>query len=130
MAGASSTAWRATLRVLPEVVAAVGGRTEVLLDGGIRRGSDVVKALCLGARAVLVGRAYAYGLGAGGGSRASRAPSRSCAPTSMRTLKLLGCPSVAELDESYVGVPAHWRRSEAGDVVGPLSPRVAGSSAP
>ena len=53
----------ATLRVLPEVVAAVSGRTEVLLDGGIRRGSDVVKALCLGARAVLVGRAYAYGLG-------------------------------------------------------------------
>ena len=53
----------ATLRVLPEVVAAVGGRIEVLLDGGIRRGSDIAKALCLGARAVLVGRAYAYGLG-------------------------------------------------------------------
>ena len=46
-----------TLRVLPEVVAAVGGQTEVLLDGGIRRGSDIVKALCLGARAVLIGRA-------------------------------------------------------------------------
>ena len=55
-----------TIRVLPEVVAAVGGQTEVLLDGGIRRGSDVVKALCLGARAVLIGRAYAYGLGAAG----------------------------------------------------------------
>jgi L-lactate dehydrogenase (cytochrome) len=48
-----------TLRALPEVIAAVGGRAEVLMDGGIRRGSDIIKALCLGARAVLVGRAYA-----------------------------------------------------------------------
>src|SRR5262249_11309320 len=62
-----------TLRALPEVVAAVAGRAEVLLDGGIRRGGDVVKALCLGARAVLVGRAYAYGLGAGGGEGVARA---------------------------------------------------------
>src|SRR2546425_910261 len=53
-----------TLRVLPEVIAAANGQAEVLLDGGIRRGSDVVKALCVGARAVLIGRAYAYGLGA------------------------------------------------------------------
>ena len=56
-----------TLRALPEVVEAVNGRAEVLLDGGIRRGSDVAKALCLGAKAVLIGRAYAYGLGAAGG---------------------------------------------------------------
>src|SRR5207253_1552701 len=62
-----------TLRVLPEIVAAVGGQTEILLDGGIRRGSDIVKALCLGARAVLVGRAYAYGLGAAGKPGAARA---------------------------------------------------------
>ena len=62
-----------TLRVLPEVVAAVRGQVEVLLDGGIRRGSDVVKALCLGARAVLIGRAYAYGLGAGGEAGVARA---------------------------------------------------------
>ena len=58
-----------TLRVLPEVVEAAGSRVEVLLDGGIRRGGDIAKALCLGARAVLVGRAYAYGLGAAGGAR-------------------------------------------------------------
>ena len=60
---------RRRIRVLPEVVEAVGGRVEVLIDGGIRRGSDVVKALCLGARAVLVGRAYAYGLGGRGRAR-------------------------------------------------------------
>ncbi len=98
-----------TLRVLPEVVATVGGRVEVLLDGGIRRGGDVVKALCLGARAVLVGRAYAYGLGAGGEAGVARAIEILRADL-VRTLKLLGCPSVRELDASYVSVPPHWRR--------------------
>src|SRR5262249_7183626 len=56
----------ASLRVLPEVVKAVNGQAEVLMDGGIRRGTDIVKAICLGARAVLCGRAYAYGLAAAG----------------------------------------------------------------
>ena len=97
-----------TLRVLPEVVAAVGGRAEVLLDGGIRRGGDVVKALALGARAVLVGRAYAYGLGAGGGPGVAKAIEILRADID-RTLRLLGCPSVVELDASYVSVPPHWR---------------------
>jgi L-lactate dehydrogenase (cytochrome) len=97
-----------TLRVLPEVVEAVNGTVEVLLDGGIRRGSDIVKALCLGARAVLVGRAYAYGLGAGGEAGVARAIDILRADL-VRTLKLLGCPSVAELDASYVRVPASWR---------------------
>lgn len=97
-----------TLRVLPEVVAAVSGRIEVLLDGGIRRGSDVVKALCLGARAVLVGRAYAYGLGAGGEAGVARAIEILRADL-LRTLKLLGCASVGELDGSYVEAPPHWR---------------------
>ena len=91
----------ATIRVLPEVVAAVGGRTEVLLDGGIRRGSDIVKALCLGARAVLIGRAYAYGLGAAGGPGVTRAVEILRADV-VRTMKLLGCASVSELDRSYV----------------------------
>ena len=91
----------ATIRALPEVVAAVGGRTEVLLDGGIRRGSDIVKALCLGARAVLVGRAYAYGLGAAGGPGVTRAIDILRGDV-VRTMKLLGCKSVAELDRSYV----------------------------
>src|SRR6185295_1342863 len=78
-----------TLRALPEVVAAVGGRAEVLLDGGIRRGTDIVKALCLGARAVLAGRAYAYGLGAGGEAGVARAIQILKADL-IRTLKLLG----------------------------------------
>jgi L-lactate dehydrogenase (cytochrome) len=96
-----------TLRVLPEVVAAVNGQAEVMLDGGIRRGSDIVKALCLGAKAVLIGRAYAYGLGAAGGPGVARAIEILQADV-MRTIKLLGCPSVSALDGSYVDVPAHW----------------------
>jgi pre-mycofactocin synthase len=56
----------ASIRALPAVVDAVGGQVEVLLDGGIRRGSDVVKALALGARAVMIGRAYLWGLAANG----------------------------------------------------------------
>jgi isopentenyl diphosphate isomerase/L-lactate dehydrogenase-like FMN-dependent dehydrogenase len=57
---------RATIRALPEILSAVNDQLEVLLDGGIRRGSDVAKTLSLGARAVLCGRAYAYGLAAPG----------------------------------------------------------------
>jgi heme/flavin dehydrogenase (mycofactocin system) len=56
----------ATIRCLPAVADAVGGQVEVLLDGGVRRGSDVVKALALGARAVMIGRAYLWGLAANG----------------------------------------------------------------
>jgi isopentenyl diphosphate isomerase/L-lactate dehydrogenase-like FMN-dependent dehydrogenase len=96
-----------TLRALPEVVAATGGRAEVLLDGGIRRGSDVVKALCLGARAVLCGRAYAYGLGAGGEAGVARAIQILKADL-IRSLKLLGCASIGELDRTFVDAPAAW----------------------
>ncbi len=56
----------ATIRLLPDIAAAVGDQVEVLLDGGVRRGGDVVKALALGARAVMIGRAYLWGLGANG----------------------------------------------------------------
>jgi isopentenyl diphosphate isomerase/L-lactate dehydrogenase-like FMN-dependent dehydrogenase len=98
----------ASLRALPEVVEAVGDRAEVLMDGGVRRGSDIAKALCLGARAVLVGRAYAYALAAFGQAGVARALSILKEDLS-RTLKLLGCRSVSELDRSYVNVPASWR---------------------
>jgi len=98
---------RPTLRVLPEVVEAVGHRVEVMLDGGIRRGGDIAKALCLGARAVLVGRAYAWGLGAGGTAGVAKAI-QILRTDLVRTLKLLGCPSVADLRRSYVDVPPHW----------------------
>lgn len=91
----------ATIDALPEVVDAVDGRVEVLLDGGVRRGSDVVKALCLGAKAVLVGRAYAYGLAAAGGAGVARAIEILRSGV-IRTLRLLGCHDVAALDKSYV----------------------------
>jgi len=97
----------ASLRVLPEVVEAVNGQIEVWMDGGIRRGGDIVKAICLGARAVLCGRAYAYGLAAAGEAGVHRAIEILRADLE-RTLRLLGCPSVADLDRSYVNVPKSW----------------------
>ncbi|PYO28410.1 MAG: alpha-hydroxy-acid oxidizing protein [Gemmatimonadetes bacterium] len=95
----------ASLRVLPEVVTAVGGQAEVLMDGGIRRGSDIVKAICLGARAVLVGRAYAYGLAAAGEAGVTRALDILRADME-RTLKLLGCATISQLDRSFVDTTA------------------------
>jgi isopentenyl diphosphate isomerase/L-lactate dehydrogenase-like FMN-dependent dehydrogenase len=102
----------ASLRALPEIVAAVNGQAEVLMDGGIRRGSDIVKAICMGARSVLVGRAYAYGLGAAGHAGVGRALEILRADVE-RTLRLLGCASVAELNSSLVEVPEGWRVKRA-----------------
>jgi L-lactate dehydrogenase (cytochrome) len=93
----------ASIQALPEVVEAVNGQIEVLMDGGVRRGTDVVKAICLGARAVLIGRAYAYGLAAGGPAGVRRALEILRSEIE-RTLKLLGCPSISGLDRSYVNV--------------------------
>ncbi len=100
----------ASLRALLEVAAAVNGRAEVLMDGGIRRGSDIIKALCLGARAVLVGRAYAYGLAVAGEAGVVRALQILRADLE-RTLAFLGCASVSALDRSYVDVPVDWERA-------------------
>jgi len=97
----------ATIRVLPEVVQAVNGQTEILLDGGIRRGSDIVKTLCMGAKAVLIGRAYAYGLGAGGYDGVTRAI-QILRGDVIRTMKLLGCAAIKDLDGSFVDIPSDW----------------------
>ncbi len=110
-----------TLRVLPEVIAASGDRVEVLLDGGIRKGSDVVKALCAGARAVLIGRAYAYGLGAAGEAGVGRTI-EILRTGIVRTMKLLGCSAVRDLDRSFVHIPAEWL-DERAHVADPITIR-------
>ena len=91
----------AGLDILPDVVAAVGGQCEVLMDGGIRRGGDIVKALALGARAVLLGRGTAYGLAAGGEKGVDRALAIFQADLT-RTMMLLGCASVAQLGRAHL----------------------------
>ena len=96
-----------SIRSLPEVVAAVGNQIEVLVDGGIRNGGDIVKALSLGARAVLIGRAYAYGLAAAGEPGVDRAI-EILRTGIVRTMKLLGVASVRDLNQSYVDMPAGW----------------------
>jgi isopentenyl diphosphate isomerase/L-lactate dehydrogenase-like FMN-dependent dehydrogenase len=92
----------AAISALPRVLDAVGGELEVLVDGGVRRGGDVVKALALGARACLVGRPLIYGLAAAGQPGAARAIQLLREELEL-TLVLLGCPSVAGLAPSYVG---------------------------
>ena len=91
----------ATLDALEEVVEAVGDRVEVLLDGGVRRGTDVVKALALGARACLIGRPWLFGLAAGG--EQGVVDVLEILRTELdRALALLGRPSIADLDRSAV----------------------------
>jgi L-lactate dehydrogenase (cytochrome) len=89
------------LEVLPEVAEAVGDRAEVLLDGGVRSGADVVAAVALGARACLVGRAYLYGLMAGG-ERGVRRAVDILAGEIVRTLQLLGADGVGSLEPAHV----------------------------
>jgi len=90
-----------TLDALPEVVEAVGERIEVLLDGGIRRGTDVLKALALGARAAMSGRAVLWGLAAGGEDGARQVLELLRAEIEAG-LKLLGCASPAEVTRGHV----------------------------
>lgn len=97
-----------TLRVLPGIAEAVKGRATVLIDGGIRRGGDIVKALCLGADAVLVGRAYGYGLAAAGEAGVAQALAILKADM-LRTMKLLGAQSVAELGPEFVRLREGFR---------------------
>lgn len=90
----------ATIQVLPEVVEAVNGGIDVLLDSGIRRGGDIVKAISRGAKAVLIGRAYAYGLGAAGGPGVARAI-QILKSDVVRTMQLLGVASVRGIDRTF-----------------------------
>ena len=90
-----------SLRVLPGIVEAVGHQTEVLFDGGIRRGADVVRAMALGARACLLGRGYAYGMAAAGDAGVERAVEIFKADI-VRTLKLLGCAKITDVNGQHV----------------------------
>jgi L-lactate dehydrogenase (cytochrome)/(S)-mandelate dehydrogenase len=92
---------QASLDALPDIVAQVNKRVPVLLDGGVRRGADVVKALCLGASAVGIGRPWLYGLAVNGGAGVEQILAI-FREEMLRTLTLLGCPSVSALDRSML----------------------------
>jgi 4-hydroxymandelate oxidase len=94
----------ATIRVLPRIVDAVGGRGEVFVDGGIRRGSDVIKALAYGARAVLVGRPVLWGLAAGGREGVATALGMLRRELDL-AMALCGCPDVASITRDLVEPP-------------------------
>lgn len=92
----------ATIDALPAIVSAVGSRVEVLLDSGVRRGSDVVRALALGAKGVLAGRAPLYGLACGGEHGVSRALDLLKTET-VRTMAMLGARTIGEVDDTLIG---------------------------
>jgi len=92
---------QASIEALPEVVEAVDGRCEIYLDGGIRRGTDILKALSLGARAVLVGRPILWGLAANGAEGISHVLELLCAELEL-AMALAGCPTLASIDRSLV----------------------------
>ena len=97
---------QAPIEVLPEVVNAVGKRIAVIVDSGFRRGSDVIKALALGASAVFIGRSTLYGTAVGGEDGAARAISLFREEID-RVMALLGCSSIAELNRDYLVLPPH-----------------------
>ncbi|QHK18558.1 alpha-hydroxy-acid oxidizing protein [Pseudarthrobacter psychrotolerans] len=99
--GRQADAIPASLDVLADVAAEIGTEAEILFDGGIRRGTDVVMALALGARAVLVGRPWMYGLAAGGQSGVEKMFDILSTEID-RTLALVGARSIADLDASFV----------------------------
>lgn len=91
----------ATIKVLPEIAAAVGDQMEILLDGGVRRGGDVLKALALGAKAVLIGRPYVWGLALGGQEGVSHMLEL-LRSEMKRSMQLMGCTSIYDLDPGWL----------------------------
>ncbi|MDX1696104.1 MAG: alpha-hydroxy acid oxidase, partial [Ketobacteraceae bacterium] len=89
------------LELLPEVVAEIGGKTEIYIDGGIRRGTDILKAIALGANACWIGRAYLYGLAAGGQQGVEKCI-EILKEEMIRDMKLMGCKSLAELTPDHI----------------------------
>lgn len=104
--GRSTETGRATIEALPEVVAAVGGRIPVFVDGGVRRGTDVFKALALGAKAVGIGRPMLWGLGAFGQPGVERVLTILQAELKM-AMGNCGTRTLADINRSYV-TPAPW----------------------
>lgn len=105
---------RATIDILPEVVKAVGGRIDVFVDSGIRRGTDVVKAIALGARACLIGRPYMFGLAVAGEAGVARVLEIFKVEIE-QTMGLVGCATVSDIDSGIVEVEGShpsWRESE------------------
>lgn len=94
----------ATLDLLAPIADAVGGAIEIICDGGVRRGSDIVKAVALGANAVMTGRPYLYGLGAAGEAGVDQVLSN-FASEMRRTMALIGCPRPSDLGREYIVEP-------------------------
>ena len=99
---------RSAISALPAIVDAVDGRAEVYMDGGVRKGGDIAKAVALGARAAAVGRATLFGVSAGGQTGADQALSILSTEFD-RCLALMGSASANELDCSFVQIPPSWR---------------------
>jgi L-lactate dehydrogenase (cytochrome) len=98
----------ATLSLVGPVADAVGGRIEIICDGGVRRGSDIVKALAAGATAAMAGRAYLYGLGAGGEAGVNQVLEWFRADIA-RTMNLLGVQAIPDINRSLISLPPDWR---------------------
>ncbi|MGY1746422.1 pre-mycofactocin synthase MftD [Blastococcus sp. SYSU D00695] len=117
----------ASIRALPAVAEAVGDQIEVLLDGGIRRGSDVAKALALGARAVMIGRAYLWGLAANGQAGVENVLDL-LRDGLGSALVGLGHPSIADLSRDDLVIPAGFERHLGADDAAPAPGAPAGRS--
>ncbi len=107
----------APFEVLPDIVDAVGDRLEIILDGGVRRGSHVLKALALGARACSIGRGYLYPLAAGGEAGVERALSRLRAEIE-RNMILIGCAKLSDIDRGKIMFAKHGGTTTAAGLHG------------